>query len=92
MVVRFIPDPEQEALIRQAIASGRLRRPDEAAKEAFLLWEQRERSLMPRLSEAAILQAQEKARAFETWARSHPATPPLSDDAIKRGNLVRDGR
>lgn len=34
--------------------------------------------------------AAEKARAFEIWARNHPYTPPLSDDAIRRENLVRD--
>jgi hypothetical protein len=33
-----------------------------------------------------------KARAFESWARSHPYTPPLSDDAIRRENLIRDAQ
>jgi hypothetical protein len=35
---------------------------------------------------------EEKASAFEAWARSHPDTPPLSDEAIRRENLVRDAR
>jgi predicted DNA-binding protein len=34
--------------------------------------------------------AAEKARAFEAWVRSHPYTPPLADEAIRRENLVRD--
>jgi len=33
----------QQALIRQAIDAGRLHAPEEAAREAFLLWEARER-------------------------------------------------
>jgi Arc/MetJ-type ribon-helix-helix transcriptional regulator len=35
--------PNQAALIRQAIETGRLHRPEEAAQEAFSLWEERER-------------------------------------------------
>jgi hypothetical protein len=35
--------PDQTALNRQAIETGRLHRPDEAAQEAFSLWEERER-------------------------------------------------
>lgn len=34
---------DQQALVRQAIEAGRLRGPEEAAKEAFSLWEARER-------------------------------------------------
>ena len=35
--------PDQKALIRQAIESGRLDREDDALKEALSLWEERER-------------------------------------------------
>jgi Arc/MetJ-type ribon-helix-helix transcriptional regulator len=41
MEVQFTPD--QEAFVRQAIESGRLRREEDAVKEAFSLWEERER-------------------------------------------------
>ncbi|HUI84575.1 MAG TPA: hypothetical protein VL240_10140 [Candidatus Binatia bacterium] len=34
---------DQEAFIRQAIASGRFRDKEEAVQEALLLWEERER-------------------------------------------------
>lgn len=34
---------DQQALVRQAIAAGRLHDPQEAAKQAFALWEERER-------------------------------------------------
>ena len=36
--------------------------------------------------------AAEKARAFVAWASNHPHTPPLSDEAIRRDNLIRDVR
>ena len=41
MEVRLTPD--QEAFIRQAIATGRLHRAEDAVQEALSLWEQRER-------------------------------------------------
>jgi hypothetical protein len=34
---------DQKALVQQAIDSGRLHRPEDAAKEAFSLWAERER-------------------------------------------------
>lgn len=36
--------PDQEAFVRQAIQTGRLRREEEAVKEALALWEERERT------------------------------------------------
>jgi putative addiction module CopG family antidote len=41
MEVRLTPD--QEAFVRQAIESGRLRRAEDAVQEALSLWEERER-------------------------------------------------
>jgi putative addiction module CopG family antidote len=35
--------PDQKAFVRQAIESGRLRREEEAVREALSLWEERER-------------------------------------------------
>ncbi len=35
--------PDQQAFVRQAIKSGRLRREEDAVKEALSLWEERER-------------------------------------------------
>jgi len=35
--------PDQKAFIRQAIANGRLRREEDAVKEALSLWEERQR-------------------------------------------------
>ncbi|MGH9499586.1 MAG: hypothetical protein ACRD3L_10640, partial [Terriglobales bacterium] len=36
--------PDQQAFVRQAIEAGRLRRPEEAVREALYLWEERERA------------------------------------------------
>jgi len=36
--------PDQKAFVRQAIESGRLRREEDALKEALSLWEERERT------------------------------------------------
>jgi putative addiction module CopG family antidote len=35
--------PDQQAFVRQAIESGRLRREEDAVREALSLWEERER-------------------------------------------------
>jgi len=36
--------PDQEAFVRQAIESGRLRHEEDAVREALALWEERERA------------------------------------------------
>ena len=55
MNVDFTAD--QKALVQQAIESGRLHRPEDAAKEAFSLWAERERR------RAEILAAVDEAEA-----------------------------
>jgi hypothetical protein len=32
----------------------------------------------------------ERARAFEQWARNHPNRPPLPESAFRRENMLRD--
>jgi Arc/MetJ-type ribon-helix-helix transcriptional regulator len=48
---------DQKAFVRQAIESGRLRREEDAVKEALALWEERERT------RAEILAAVDEAEA-----------------------------
>jgi putative addiction module CopG family antidote len=43
MEVHFKPNPDQEAFIRQAIASGRYRSAEDAVSDAMTRWENRER-------------------------------------------------
>jgi putative addiction module CopG family antidote len=63
MEVRLTPD--QEAFVRQAIESGRLRRAEDAVEEALSLWEERERKraeLLATLDEAEASLARGEGR------------------------------
>ena len=42
--MQFTPTPDREASIRQAIASGPYRFPEDALRDAIARWEERERS------------------------------------------------
>jgi len=46
MEVHIKPTPEQEVFIRHAIASGRFKTAEDAAREALCQWEERERRRM----------------------------------------------
>ncbi len=60
--------PDQEAFVRQAIATGRLHRVEDAVEEALSLWEQRERT------RAEILAAVDTAEASLARGEGHPIT------------------
>ncbi len=80
---------EQEAFIRQAIASGRLRRAEEAVQQALSLWERRERSRVE------ILAALDEAEAdLETgqFTDHTDASLPLLADQLKAEGRVAPGR
>jgi putative addiction module CopG family antidote len=59
---------DQKAFIREAIESGRFNRPEEAVREALLLWEERERR------RAEILSAVDSAEASLARAEGLPLT------------------
>jgi hypothetical protein len=83
MTIHVELGPDVEAgLAAQAKARG-------VSLEAYVQQVLRDRSAAIGLSQGG---PKERARLFEAWARDHPHTPPLSDEAIKRENLVRDGR
>jgi hypothetical protein len=83
MTVRLDLNPDVEAgLLAQAKARG-------LPLEAYLEQVLRERS---RSVDVARLSPADKAKAFRAWAASHPSTPPLSDEAVSRESLVRDGQ
>jgi hypothetical protein len=68
MNVDFTPD--QKTLVQRAIESGRLDRPEDAAKEAFSLWAERERRRSEILatvdkSEASLAQGKGRRAATE---------------------------
>jgi hypothetical protein len=76
--------PDQQALVSDAIASGRLSRPEEAMKQALLLWEDRERR---RLEILAVVELSEGslARGEGRIVRSREESDQLARDVIRRG-------
>jgi Arc/MetJ-type ribon-helix-helix transcriptional regulator len=76
--------PDQKAFVRQAIQSGRLRREEDAVKEALALWEERERRRLE------ILVAVDRAQASLARGEGRIVTTPeevkqLADDVKRRG-------
>jgi hypothetical protein len=78
--------PETERIMREELSSGHFNSLDElilASLQAL-----RERNLtQPHCGRAG---GTDRARQFVTWVKSHPATLPLSDDAISRASLNPD--
>ena len=84
MEVRLTPD--QEAFIRQAIATGRLHRAEDAVEQALSLWEQHERT------RAEILAAIDTAEASLTRGEGRTITTPqstreLASEVKQRGRI-----
>jgi Arc/MetJ-type ribon-helix-helix transcriptional regulator len=82
MEVQFTPD--QQAFVRQAIDSGRLRREEDAVTEALSLWEERERRRLE------ILAAVDRSEASLARGAGRTITSPeevtqLSADIRRRG-------
>jgi len=75
--------PDQQFFIRQAVASGRLQREEDAVKEALSLWEERERS------RAEILAAVDEAEASIARGEGRPVTEEsmrkLAEEVKQRG-------
>ena len=77
------PTPDQEELIRHAIASGRIGQPEDAGHEAMVLWEERERV------RAEILAAIDAAEASLAQDAGYPVTQDsmqrLAEEVKQRG-------
>ncbi|MGD0498161.1 MAG: hypothetical protein ABSC23_06970 [Bryobacteraceae bacterium] len=75
--------PDQIAFVRQAIESGRLRREEDAVREALSLWEERERT------RAEILAAVDEAEASLARGEGRSVTPEsmleLTESVKRRG-------
>jgi hypothetical protein len=89
------PTPDQDALIRQAIAAGRIERPEDAAAQAMALWEERERrraELLARLDEAeaslargeGIEISQESMRALAAEVKQRGRARLEAENAARR--------
>jgi len=68
--------PEQQSFVRQAIESGRLRRPEDAAHEAFSLWVERERQ-------------RAKNRSAFDQANARAAVARIQE--LREGNILPEG-
>ncbi len=76
--------PDQEAFIRQAIATGRLHRKEDAVQEAMSLWEDRERRRLEIL--VAVDQAEASlARGEGRRITTHEEVTELAADVKRRG-------
>ena len=78
--------PDQKAFAQQAVRSGRLRREEDAVREALLLWEKRERT------RAEILLAVDEAAAYLTRGEGREITPESMRKlaaAVKRRGRAR---
>jgi hypothetical protein len=85
MTVKLELNPEVEAgLLAQAEARG-------LSLEDYLQQVLRERSAAPAPAQATTGNAA-KARAFLAFARSHRPVGSLTDDSLRRENLVRDAQ
>jgi hypothetical protein len=82
MEIQFTPD--QTALIRAAISSGRLHRPEEAMQEALLLWEGRERRRLEILATVELSKAS-FARGEGRTVTTREQSNQLANDVTQRG-------
>lgn len=76
--------PDQKAFARQAIASGRLSREEDAVREALAFWEERERT------RAEILAAVDQAEASLARGEGRTITEQSMDGLA--GEVGRRGR
>jgi Arc/MetJ-type ribon-helix-helix transcriptional regulator len=87
MGVRLTPD--QEAFIRQAIASGRFQQ-EEALQEALALWEERERNRAEVL--AAFDEAESDLEADRFADYTDASLPQLAEELKREARTSRAGR
>jgi Arc/MetJ-type ribon-helix-helix transcriptional regulator len=76
-------DREQRELIERAVADGRLRRPEDAIREALALWIERERRREEIL--AAIDEAEQSLVGGEAIPITEQSLRDLADDVKRRG-------
>jgi Arc/MetJ-type ribon-helix-helix transcriptional regulator len=80
--------PDQRAFVRQAIASGRLRREEDAVMEALSLWEERERTRAEIL--AAVDEAEASLSHGEGRAITEESMRELAQQVTQRGRARLD--
>lgn len=78
------PTPDQQALIRDAIASGRLHRAEDAMQQALMLWEERERRRLEILATVELSQVS-LARGEGRTVTTREESDQLAQDITRRG-------
>ena len=78
-------NPETERVVRDELGQGHFRSVDELILFAVQAW--REQNLPSAQSGTNGLRTAEE---FVVWAKSHPPSPPLSDEAVSRAVLNSD--
>ena len=76
---------DQKAFVRQAIESGRLRREEDAVKEALFLWEERERTRAEIL--AAVDEAEASLAQGEGRIVTQESMHELAEEVKRRGRV-----
>lgn len=84
MIMEVQLTPDQQALVRDAIASGRLRQPEEAMQQALLLWEERERRRLEILAAVELSKAS-LARGEGRMVTTVEESNQLAKDIARRG-------
>ena len=79
--------PDQKALVRQAIESGRLTQEEDAVREALALWEERERCRMELLASLDEAEADMAAGRFTTW--TDETLPQLAEELKREARALR---
>jgi Arc/MetJ-type ribon-helix-helix transcriptional regulator len=87
MEVQFTP--EQEAFVRQAIQSGRLKRAEDAIQQALFLWEKQERNRVEILSALDEAEVNLEAGGFDDYTDE---TLPLLAQQLKTEARALRGR
>ena len=80
--------PDQKAFIRQAIASGRLNREDDAVREALSLWEERERTraeILAAVDEAESSLGKRKRTHHYSAVHTQQSMRNLAQEVMQRG-------
>src|SRR6266446_86733 len=81
--MEVILTPDKRALIRQAIATGRLQHEEEAVREALSLWEERERKRVEFL--ASLEDAKASTARGEGRVNTKRSRQELSEEVKQRG-------
>jgi putative addiction module CopG family antidote len=86
--MQFTLTPDQEALIRQAIASGRYRTPEDAVRDAMARWEERERARVELL--AALDEAEADLAGGRYTDHTDDTLPQLAEELKREARAARD--